>query len=818
MAFEPVTGNAIHQFGTPMETGPRREPSTEERAPWSARDRDLAPPPSAASRQRAPQEGEQAARPPRDRPTPPLFSAETAEDVARSGISGAGQGFVGLLGLPGDVGQLSQVAVPLARYYGSRLLGTEQPEAQRVYDRAMAAIREQQTPEEREGRRGRLSFPAFGLRNLSLPTSSNVIENASFIPGIEYEPKTGAGRIAHEVGKFVGSAPLAEIAAPIQVLRGATTLGRAAQRVGQSAISPATIGGGLGSGVAGEFYLDKPEETGARLVGGLAGSVAAPSVTSLTRGAARFVAGSPETAALEAARRGLGQPGISAEEVARLAQAGHPVSAADIAGMRPVVGQAMGRIPESETAENVLSQLRERGRMSGEYVGKQIDDLYGKTIDPFVTARDAADEASRVLRPEYTRVFNLPQARAIWSPELQNLTNTAMGQNALNSAFTNLTHLRGSPVSIEQYMIRDAAGNLNLRPGVNGLPLEVWDQVKRSLDAQVKRLYNSPESRDASAATALNTELKRLRAVLDDQVKPYAQLRAEAQRYKLGENAFDAGQNLIQTLLSKTPENSRLIGEFNANLSRLSQTERNFLSQGVASFVSAQPDKAAQIFMAGDSRALRTLQNALGNRQFNQIRDLMTVHDISQSMAKIVPKAPRGEIPGWAGGVGSLALGMMTNLLSAGITPSHFLTVAGGVGVPALSHAIKNRNAERLLNMIASNDPEVLRRVAQEASRNPEISRTLSALGSGMRAVYTSYALDDSAVQPQTQQPQRRAGGRVGRASGGRLMRNDHSARAATLIRAAEAAKKAHNATTEGILEQPDEAVAKALSIANKAI
>jgi hypothetical protein len=64
----------------------------------------------------------------------------------------------------------------------------------------------------------------------------------------------------------------------------------------------------------------------------------------------------------------------------------------------------------------------------------------------------------------------------------------------------------------------------------------------------------------------------------------------------------------------------------------------------------------------------------------------------------------------------------------------------------------------------------------------------------------------------------RRAGGRVGRASGGRLMRNDHSARAAALIRAAEAAKKAHNATTEGILEQPDEAVAKALSIANKAI
>lgn len=62
------------------------------------------------------------------------------------------------------------------------------------------------------------------------------------------------------------------------------------------------------------------------------------------------------------------------------------------------------------------------------------------------------------------------------------------------------------------------------------------------------------------------------------------------------------------------------------------------------------------------------------------------------------------------------------------------------------------------------------------------------------------------------------AGGRVGRASGGRLVRSDHASRAATLIRAAEAAKKAHNDTTKDILEQPDEAVAKALSIANKAI
>ena len=38
------------------------------------------------------------------------------------------------------------------------------------------------------------------------------------------------------------------------------------------------------------------------------------------------------------------------------------------------------------------------------------------------------------------------------------------------------------------------------------------------------------------------------------------------------------------------------------------------------------------------------------------------------------------------------------------------------------------------------------------------------------------------------------------------------------LIRAAEKAKKGHNTTTEPLLEQPDEAITKALAIADKAL
>lgn len=59
---------------------------------------------------------------------------------------------------------------------------------------------------------------------------------------------------------------------------------------------------------------------------------------------------------------------------------------------------------------------------------------------------------------------------------------------------------------------------------------------------------------------------------------------------------------------------------------------------------------------------------------------------------------------------------------------------------------------------------------------------------------------------------------RPGRKAGGRIGGLDHAGIAAALIRAAEKAKKGHSATTQPLLDQPDEAITKALAIANEAI
>jgi hypothetical protein len=200
---------------------------------------------------------------------------------------------------------------------------------------------------------------------------------------------------------------------------------------------------------------------------------------------------------------------------------------------------------------------------------------------------------------------------------------------------------------------------------------------------------------------------------------------------------------------------------------------------------------------------------------------------------------------GWAGGTmgrigaGAAAGSVLGSTVLGMASEFGFLGGAAGAfsGIPSVTRTASNiiygNLAERAAEILqkATTDP----RLMQELLRKPTIQDvfnpfSVNGWAYGFRETLPETALTlvrsqeemqrlrlDEESARQREQP-RRAGGRVGRASGGRLMRNDHSARAAALIRAAEAAKKAHNATTEGILEQPDEAVAKALSIANKAI
>jgi len=202
----------------------------------------------------------------------------------------------------------------------------------------------------------------------------------------------------------------------------------------------------------------------------------------------------------------------------------------------------------------------------------------------------------------------------------------------------------------------------------------------------------------------------------------------------------------------------------------------------------------------------------LGDDAFNQINSTMLAHNVAQNITGLAGQGSRferlrqGIIPGI--GIASV----LGSYAYTGQAPSteHVLTALVASGISGASSLAANARARQILRLVMSENPEDVQRVVDLASRQPSTKKLLDELNS-----VTSRVL---AMRHEQSPEPRFAGGRVGRASGGRLVRNDHSARAAALIRAAEAAKKAHNKTTEDILEQPDEAVAKALSIANKAI
>jgi hypothetical protein len=94
-----------------------------------------------------------------------------------------------------------------------------------------------------------------------------------------------------------------------------------------------------------------------------------------------------------------------------------------------------------------------------------------------------------------------------------------------------------------------------------------------------------------------------------------------------------------------------------------------------------------------------------------------------------------------------------------------------------------------------------------------------TARGAGLRAPIAAQVYREARPYPEAELPPTVVTApRIGRASGGRLTRGKHVAKASALIRAADQAKKQHNGSTKTILDQPDEVVAKALSLANSAI
>lgn len=672
------------------------------------------------------------------------------------------------------------------------------------------------------------------------PISAQIGEGGGFAAGIAATPVLGIGQRAAGLirpilgagaeGALYGGAEEAAKIAPDE------TLMQKAERIASSALTGAGVGSTLRAAIP---ALGKAHE-------GV--SAVREYLSPSSRRAAETVAESARAAP-------VGSRGLTPDEFQRLSDQGYPVSVADIQGTRPTIEAAMGRRPTEGQA--FAQNLDERLQRVGSDTQNTIDEmLYPRiaasrpanmanepvTADPAYLRAVAQTSRREAVSPAYDAAYSSPAAQNIWpmlpsaNPQAQPmhlgwLINTDAGKEAVRKAARDLDlRYQGQSGYGEYGPFTVKPDGVLMLPTRQNVPLEFWDVVKRKLDEEVGALYRSGAT---DSANALSQTRDYFRDSLGLMVPEYGNALKTASRYIRGDNAFDAGLEFFPMVAKlgapRGATSPNLVSDISTQMRNFNKTfspdEKEHFALGMMSYIRANPNNAAATLTSARGPVLDMYKTILGN-DFNKVMDAMLYHNTVRSTGILQGRASP------IGHMGQQATMAIFNALAQ--VPLIGAGGAGHVGLMALN-ASQQRRAQNILDIASdpSRHPELLRLIRSspqdrslleklqpyltravvslpENGLSEPVGAAISGVGSGLNALVQT-------TERAFQEP-RFAGGRVGRKSGGRLMRTDHSARAASLIRAAEAAKKAHNATTESILEQPDEAVARALSIANKAI
>jgi hypothetical protein len=495
---------------------------------------------------------------------------------------------------------------------------------------------------------------------------------------------------------------------------------------------------------------------------------------------------------------------MSLQDFEEAARAGRPVSAAQVEGMQENVRRALGRLPESEQAEalrrNIYTQHGERIPETRNAIDEIILRRPGQTLDADTLRRQSIDTARAANRPAYDAAYSAPQARHIWNPWLENFVNTPEGRNAVREAVEGLSYRQmgrsGRPIDNPFDFNGD---QVTLRPGAT-VPLEIWDRAKRALDETVNNLRKNPIGTRPTSASDIGEMRDALRGMLTNTVPEYSAALQGAGRYKRADNAFDDGFAFFNAAnaAKQTRDYQQLGSQLQNFRNRFSPDERLQFRLGLASFIRENPDQAARVFANNEQQTMRLYREVLGNR-FDDVRNQMLVHNAQQAIQGLTGITPSLPHSGQQYAIG--AAGLLSALVHGAVSPISAGAQFAAHGASWLANVRSQNTARAILEL--ANDPARHAELMEKIRTQPQFRNVLQRMQPLFNRVVSQQAVANEE--------------RPGRASGGRIGKN-FRAKAQALINAAERAKKQHNGTTQSILEMPDETVAKALSIADKAI
>lgn len=550
----------------------------------------------------------------------------------------------------------------------------------------------------------------------------------------------------HPVANIAGNVAGA-LALPIGGAAEATTLaGRTMAGAGLGAGMGAVYGAGEGQG-----FADRATRAGTgALIGGTVGAVAPPLLAGVGKvgGAISDTAGrllghpldtlrgirNPDE---EAARRigtalksdiEAGRPGMGASDLRAADATGQPTAVIDVGGenTRALGRSAANTSPQARAALEGMSQ--DRFNAQNQRVPDFVRSLVPTPGNAFKTqeAIDAAEVAAN--RGGYARAYAAGD-RPINSPELERL----MGSPDV---------VRAMKVAAEKGKSRAVAdgfgafnpgvkvtddGRVLFQKGANGIPtypnIQFWDYTYRALRDEGKAAFRAGRNDEGSYLSSLANQM---RSELDRAVPEYGTARGIAASFFQAENALEAGQKFVGM---RVP-----MEEAKAAYAKMTPAQKTLFAEGFASDLADKVSKISdnrsvtidRIFNSPDGRARIDL--ALGKDKAQDLEMFLRRENMMDLVRKSLGNSTTArqymEL-GLAGGLSGVAGGTAEAMMTGNMDAKSLLSAAVVGGAVAGHRAINFKVAQRVGEMLASNDPKVLGTAIRMIKTNPDAKRAV---------------------------------------------------------------------------------------------
>jgi len=551
----------------------------------------------------------------------------------------------------------------------------------------------------------------------------------------------------HPIANLAGNVAGA-VALPVGGAASAITM---PARMGVGGVLGAAYGGAYGAGEGTNLEDRANRAASGALIGGAAGA-AAPPVMSGLAAAGRGISGAVGTVLghpIETARAGLdvnaeaarrvgnniladiktGGGGMTAADLAAARASGQPTSIIDVGGehTRDLARSAANTSPAARSALDEMAGTRfeDQSTRTADFIKGLIP-----TAGNATRTQEAIDAAERAAnKGGYARAYSAGD-RSINSPELERL----MGSPDVVAA------MKKAVESGKSRAIADGMGGFNstvkvtddgrviFNKGPGGVPtypnLQFWDYTYRNLRDAGQAAFRAGRNDEGSYLSSLS---KQLRSDLDNAVPEYAKARGVASEFFQAENALEAGQKFVS--MRGPIEEARIAH------AKMTPTQKAMFAEG---FVSDLTDKISKIpnnrsvtidriFNSPDGKA--RIELALGKDKADDLQYFLR----RENMMDLARTAIRGNSTtvrqliqsGVAGGIGAAAGGAAEAALTGNMDAKSILSAALVGGAAAGHRAINFNVARRVGEMLASNDPAVLRTAIKMAKTNPDAGRAV---------------------------------------------------------------------------------------------